>query len=72
MFDSERHISARISKQHYDYLLTFPSISEGIRAILDAAMSNDGLPIKKFDITDPDAKRLYKKLAKAGYEEVLG
>lgn len=71
MFDAEHPLSVRISKQHYDYLLTFPTLSEGIRTCINETMINDGLTPRKLKLTDISAKKLYKKLAKEGYEEVL-
>lgn len=71
MFDTERYVSVRVSKQHHDYLKTFPTISEGVRTIIDESMIRDGLTPRKLKLSDVDAKRLYKKLAKDGFEEVL-
>ncbi len=71
MFDTERVITVRISKQFYDYLKTFPTMTEGVRIIIEEAMIKDGLTPRKLKLSDVEAKRLYKRLAKAGYEEIL-
>ena len=71
MFDTEHPISVRLSKQHYDYLLTFPTVSDGIRTCINETMINDGLIPRKPSLTDVGAKKLYKKLAKAGFKDVL-